>query len=110
MQEPVNLTNLRSMIDGDAEMEKALFEEFFSSFAAGIEALQANCTNSDTEAWRKEAHALKGVALNLGAQNLGNLCKNGQDSYLGNAQTKEKILGDIREEYTKVKAFLQKLC
>ncbi len=42
MNTPVDLANLRSMTDGDTDMEKALFEEFFSSFEAGIGSLQAN--------------------------------------------------------------------
>jgi len=92
--EPVDLTNLRSMTDGDAEMEKALFEEFFSSFEAGMASLQKNI--GDAEAWEKEAHALKGVALNLGAMELGGLCKKAQEEPHADAGTKSGLLNSIQ--------------
>jgi len=108
MEAPVDLANLRDMIDGDKEMEKALFEEFFSSFEAGIAALQSS--SGDAEAWRKEAHALKGVALNLGAQTLGELCKNAQEAQHDPEKTKAAMVATIRAEYEQVKTFLQGLC
>lgn len=104
MNTPVDLTNLRSMTDGDKEMEKALFEEFFSSFKAGVAILQSSLEN--TEAWRKEAHALKGVALNLGAMELGELCKKGQDEPNADAAAKESLLKTIQSEYERVERFL----
>lgn len=107
MNEPVDLTNLRSMTDGDKEMEKALFEEFFSSFKVGMATLQANTENA--EAWRKEAHALKGVALNLGAMKLGELCKNGQDEPNADAAAKAELVKAIQVEYERVQQFLMNL-
>jgi HPt (histidine-containing phosphotransfer) domain-containing protein len=106
MNAPVDLTNLRSMTDGDREMEKALFEEFFSSFEAGIASLQANIGAAAAEAWRKEAHALKGIALNLGAMELGELCKKGQDEPGADVTAKEALLKTIQAEYDKVRQFL----
>lgn len=109
MSTPVDLTNLRSMTDGDQEMEKALFEEFFSSFEAGMASLQTNIEEAAAEAWRKEAHALKGIALNLGAMQLGELCKKGQDNHLSSSTAKQELIKQIQGEYDQVKSFLKTL-
>jgi len=108
MTAPVDLANLRSMTDGDAEMEKALFEEFFSSFEAGIASLQPNTGEAAAEAWRKQAHGLKGMALNLGAIQLGELCAKGQDEPHADANAKSELLKNIQAEYGRVKQFLLK--
>ncbi len=109
MSEPVDLTNLRSMTDGDVDMEKALFEEFYSSFEARIEILQKSLEKDTAEAWRSNAHALKGISLNLGANNLGALCKQGQDGMHMNEDEKSDLLKKIELEYAEVKNFLQNL-
>ncbi len=109
MTTPVDLTNLRSMTDGDAEMEKALFDEFFSSFEAGIVALRANIEEAAAETWRKQAHALKGMALNLGAIKLGELCKKGQEEPNADGNAKSSLLKNIEAEYAQVQEFLKKL-
>lgn len=109
MNTPVDLTNLRSMTDGDAGMEKALFEEFISSFEAGIKALEGNVNPEAAEAWRKQAHSLKGTSLSLGAMALGELCKRGQDEAQADASAKNALLKDIKAEYEKVRRFLEAL-
>jgi HPt (histidine-containing phosphotransfer) domain-containing protein len=103
---PVDLANLRSMTDGDSEMEKALFDEFYTSFEAGITSLQRHMETGAAEAWRKEAHALKGIALNLGAEQLSLLCKNAQEASGAENKFKEALLKDISTEYGHVKKFL----
>ena len=109
MDQPVDLTNLRSMTDGDAEMERLLFQEFYSAFENGIQRLEVSFTDAQAETWRKESHALKGVALNLGAAKLGQLCKNGQDSYMAPGAEKQDLLQDIKGEYARVKEYLSLL-
>src|SRR4051812_42915758 len=109
MTVPVDLTNLRTMTDGDMEMEKELFKEFYTSFETGMGTLQAHCDGESSEAWRKEAHALKGIALNLGADKLGALCKTGQDDYQAATAAKKEMLQNIQVEYALVKQFMQKL-
>jgi HPt (histidine-containing phosphotransfer) domain-containing protein len=105
----VDLTDLRSMTDGDKEMEIALFQEFYSSSEASIQALAAQCTDGQNEAWRSVAHALKGTSLNLGAKALGDLCKKAQENPAASAAEKKTLLGAIQSEYAKVKAFLEKV-
>lgn len=109
MQEAVDLTNLRSMTDGDVEMEKLLFEEFFSSFEDGIASLQNNLENDVAEIWRKQAHSLKGISLNLGAMELGELCKRAQDEFNAGTDMKGELLKNIVAEYGRVRQFLIEL-
>ncbi len=109
MSDPVDLANLRSMTDGDVDMEKILFEEFFSSFNSSISVLQENFGEGATETWRKESHALKGISLNLGAMNLGELCKKAQDESDASADAKGELLKDIKTEYEMVRLFLMNL-
>ena len=86
-----------------------LFKEFFSSFEAGIAALQASCSDKAAETWRTQSHALKGIALNLGAMKLGDLCKKGQDEPHAAQEAKGELLKNILDEYERVKVFLQKV-
>lgn len=109
MSEPVDLDNLRSMTDGDAEMEKALFDEFFSCFDSALDQMQNNYGEDKAEDWRKEAHALKGISLNLGATQLGELCKAAQDEFMACADYKDGILKKIRTEYQVVRNFINNL-
>ena len=109
MQEAVDLTNLRSMTDGDVEMERLLFEEFFSSFEDGIASLQNNIKDDTAETWRRQAHSLKGIALNLGAMELGELCKKAQDEPNASTDTKSELLEKITFEYGRVHQFLRNL-
>ncbi len=107
MTNPVDLTNLRSMTDGDPEMEKELFAEFCSSTEACIATLKGNCTEGANEAWRSSAHALKGTAINLGAEELSALCKRAQEGMAASAAEKQQMLETLMQEYARVKTFLQ---
>jgi HPt (histidine-containing phosphotransfer) domain-containing protein len=107
MSDPVNLSDLREMTDGDTEMEKILFEEFFSSADICLKELSANCLDGENESWRTNAHALKGIAINLGAAQLGELCKQAQENHGFSATQKQEILTEIQTEYQKVEAFLK---
>jgi len=109
MNEPVNLTNLREMTDGDVEMEKMLFEEFFSSSEECILLMGNNCEDGENEGFRSSAHALKGTAINLGAETLSNLCKYAQENYTASSAEKQTMIDNIKEEYHKAKAFLQEI-
>ena len=106
MVDPVDLANLRSMTDGDVEMEHALFGEFFKAFDHGIAALQSSLA-ADAEEWRKTAHALKGISLNLGAMALGSYCTQAQNESTASASAKTALLEQMRSEYGRVHAFLR---
>jgi HPt (histidine-containing phosphotransfer) domain-containing protein len=95
------------MTEGDPELEKALFDEFYASFEKGINALRMSSEPAAAEKWRQEAHALKGIALNLGADHLGALCKQAQEEYNVDPTAKSALLARIEHEYQAVQKFLK---
>ncbi|MBV8938653.1 MAG: Hpt domain-containing protein [Alphaproteobacteria bacterium] len=107
MKAPVDLTNLREMTGGDGALEQTLFEEFYVYFEGGIRALQSACAAGADEEWRKQMHALKGIALNLGAYPLSELCKQAEENYLSPRALKERMIPAIHTEYKRVSDFLK---
>lgn len=107
--DPVDLTNLRDMTDGDEELERTLFEEFFRSSEKNLTTLRASTQNADQEAWRTTAHAFKGISLNLGAMYLGGLCCTAQEESASSSERKAELLSEIDVEYHIVKRFLADL-
>jgi len=105
-QPAVDLTNLRAITDGDRDLEKTLFEEFIISFDRGLNGLRASCEENASAAWRTHAHSLKGIAVNLGGMELGELCKIAQDNYTAASALKMETVEKITKEYQKVKEFL----
>lgn len=106
MAQPVDLRNLREITDGDAEMEKELFKEFIKTADSYIVILGELLNADKNELWRTTAHAFKGLALNLGATNLGELCKKAQENNTASLQDKTSMLEAIRQEYAGVNDFL----
>ena len=105
----VDLKNLREMTDGDPEMERELFAEFISSFESELAQLRANQADSASETWRRRAHALKGIAFNLGAMRLGELCKQAQETPPSNPEAKADLLTNITAEFEDVRSYLGEL-
>lgn len=107
MNSSVDLTDLRSMTDGDAEMERALFAAFYASSEAAFNLMTDHCTDGPDEVWRANAHAIKGSAYNLGAKALGDLCRQAQENPGASRHEKQALLEKIASEYAAVKAILQ---
>ena len=106
MSQPVDLTNLREMTDGDKDLETALFQEYFSSSEKLLDELNQAIASDNVEEWRRAAHALKGTSYNLGAQKLGDYCKAAQEGNLAPKSEKETLYETIASEYELVKYYL----
>ncbi len=109
INDSIDLTNLHEMTGNDAALEKELFDIFLSSGAESIAAMRSSYQPEAAEQWRKAAHALKGTSLNLGAERLGKLCKEGQDNADASPEQKQQMLAAIEAEYARVEAFLQNI-
>jgi len=104
----VDLANLRDMIGNDKDLEKELFEEYYSSSAQLLDELKNFYKQeSDSESWKKSAHAFKGIAHNLGATHLGELCKQAQDGMALPSNEKKILLEKIESENNKVTEYLK---
>ena len=108
MTESVDLTNLREMTGGDKDLERELFQEFFSSSQKLLDQLHEALTSDNLEAWRAGAHALKGTAYNLGATPLGDLCKKAQENFDTLGEDKKELLKLMRDAYAQTKVFLER--
>jgi HPt (histidine-containing phosphotransfer) domain-containing protein len=109
MTESVNLDNLHDMTGGDAEIEKELFNVYLGSAEECLNALRQSTSEGQQEVWRTQAHAWKGMSLNLGAEPLGKLCAEAQMGHTLPEDDKKKLLAQIEEEFGRVKAFLAPL-
>lgn len=109
MTDPVDLTHLRELTGGDREMEERLFELFCASSEECIQTLEQNCTDGENMDWRKQAHALKGSAVNIGANSLGTACAEAQEAFSASSSDKTTLLQSIKAEYQKTRDFLKKV-
>lgn len=107
MTEPVTLENLREMTGGDRDLEKELFDVYLTSSDECLKALEENQGAGQEDTWRTQAHAWKGMSLNLGAETLGKLCAEAQANPMATAEEKAKLLSAIKIAYDEVKAFLK---
>lgn len=97
----IDFSNLREFTDGDVELELGLFEEFIHASSRFIDILRDLVHEGDIEIWRKEAHGLKGIALNLGAGDLGELARQAQE-FSGSTPEKQDLFRRIEAEHKKV--------
>jgi HPt (histidine-containing phosphotransfer) domain-containing protein len=106
-EQTVDLSNLRSVTDGDKELERELFEQFIMESGKLVTNLKSLCnSDADNESWRRTAHALQGISLNLGAETLGGLGRIGQDEFSAGAGRKQELVEKITLEYSRVVDFL----
>ncbi len=73
MNAVLNMHNLRDIIDNDKVLEAELVRNFHACYYTCIADLEASMHSNNPVQWRNAAHALKGVASNLGAEQLSAL-------------------------------------
>lgn len=103
---PVNLIQLRELIDGDHNLEKRLVGLFIKSSEENLNYLELICNDDEDLEWRNNAHSLKGAACNIGADKLSDICAKAQERYNMSAKDKKIIASIVRKEYNIVKDFL----
>lgn len=102
MQAPVNFDNLRDITGGDTEQEASLFASFLTTAHHCMENLRAAFAAADEVGWRHQAHAFKGVCMNMGAGHLSELCGQAQMDWRASTEEKSITLQNIENEYTRV--------
>jgi len=103
MEPPVNFDNLRNITGGDASVEATLFGFFFESAEECMQKLHEALAANDESAWRQNAHAFKGICLNLGALPLGALCSQAQGDFRATAEEKQAMILAIESEFLRVR-------
>ena len=107
---PVDLTNLRAIIDGDVELEQELFDDYVNGVEEAIGILEVQYDNADGKIWKEKSHFLKGISRNLGAARMAEICALSEEMYDASQKEKTKILQDIENEYRIVKEHLLNEC
>ncbi|MFA5040212.1 MAG: ATP-binding protein [Bdellovibrionales bacterium] len=105
---PVDLTMLRTLTGGDAEVEKELMKTFVDQSDKNLNALKEYCSaNGECKPWMEAAHMLKGGSGSIGAEELRHFCSDAQ-LYSGDSAGRHALLEKIEKEYARVKEHLKK--
>ncbi len=111
MVEVLNMDNLRDIIDHDKELERELINNFHTCYQLCMNELEAGIANHDNVLWRNAAHALKGIAFNLGAQDLGELSLKAEQACEVPYPEKLRMLEALKQSYAAVNLALKhKVC
>lgn len=102
----VDLTQLRSISDGDVELEKHLLQIFTAQSDENMQTLLQEYEKGNLQSWQKSAHMFKGGALGIGATALANLCSQAQH-FNGTTVEQYMLLMKIGSEYATVKNYLK---
>lgn len=89
----LNLEQLREMGMGDAEFIRELADMMVDDSRTRLENMKQAHQQQDWQALGKEAHSLKGAALNVGAEVLAEMCAEAEKTarYDGNPVSLEAI-------------------
>ncbi len=97
-EEPVNLGKMFEEFQGDKDFVLEVIEDFISDVAGQIISIEKALEECDSEKIRKEAHAVKGGALNICADALANVAYEletaGRSGDLDNGYTRFNTLKD----------------
>src|SRR5262249_1596572 len=99
---PLDLTRLRAITDGDADLERTLFGLFGDTMRRCCAGLAEHVEGAQ---WQALAHELKGAAANMGAMALTDLCAAAEKTQ--GKEQRRRMLVQIEEECSNVRAFLQ---
>lgn len=100
--EPIDFNLLRNLTGGDAALEKELLKVFMESADECLNGLRLALAQNDDALWKQHAHAFKGIGLNLGAHNLGQLCRTAQEDYHAIPDDKHAMLRVIEDEMASI--------
>lgn len=109
--DPINITDLRAMLEDDRETEALLltmFQESVEATLAELTALDlAHPQTEDAARWKALMHKIKGAALNIGAPSLSALTLQGENnSDALSAAEKAALLQDITASYSEIRNFI----
>lgn len=109
MKPVVDLSIFHEMTGSDLVLERKLFKVFFESSTQCLAIMQANWHRNGEQAWRQQAHAFKGLCLNIGAGHLAQLCEKAQNCDAEKPEKKLKLLKSIQNEFGQVRQYLEKI-
>jgi len=103
----IELSALKAYMDDEEEL-KDYIEIFIRQSDETIEVLRNHCQGGEGDTWVKAAHKLQGGASMIGAEKLGNLCRQAQDPKVSGANSREDLFKKIELSYNETKENLYK--
>jgi len=104
---PINISHIELFTEGNIDEEIELFNIFLEQAETSLQELDNAFINKDELNWKKVAHRMKGSSMNLGADNLSNLCKIAEFGFEENPDAKLEMLEEIKESFNEVKDFIK---
>lgn len=111
MKMQVNISRIEEIVGDDVEMKKTLLEMFLNTCDRVITTLQKSLGLSGAEVnkiWAEATHELKGAAMNLGFEELGNHCGKVEKAQLS-VEQKNEAINIYKTARDDVKAILKSL-
>lgn len=106
MNAVLDMTNLRDIIDDDKVLEAELVRNFHACYRTCVVDMEDSLHSNNPVQWRNAAHALKGVALNLGAEQLSALSYEAELASTQSLTHKAPLLAGIKAAYSDVEQAL----
>jgi HPt (histidine-containing phosphotransfer) domain-containing protein len=98
----VNFEILHTITGNDSVVEAELLDVFLVSMEESIAGLRDAYHKGENSAWKGYAHAMKGVAMNLGAEQLGEMCRHAQEFFMAPHDEKTSMLQSVEGELMRV--------
>ncbi len=101
---PDALERLRELAGDDSgDFLIDLFEEFFTTSRELVDEMTTHQASADLDALKKSSHALKGAALNLGANTLAAICKEGEQAARASKDPGATWIARLEAEFARVR-------
>lgn len=68
-------TRIDDLVGGDAALKKEFLELYFATYQKVMNDCKKAYEKNDQRAWHDAVHELKGSSMNLGFEEMSNLCK-----------------------------------
>ncbi len=100
MAHPDSFANLELITGGDPVLDIELLVSFLVTSREYVTNMAHAHKSDDADMWNREAHALKGGAFNLGADELGEMCQAAQSE--AKSPRRGEILEKIQKEFARL--------
>lgn len=107
---PADLEKLRQNMQCDDDFIKEIAEMFIVQVDTQLKKLEKECKDGENEAWVDVAHALKGTAAGIYAEDMRKLCAEAQKLVNAEKAQRERMLEEISAASELVRNYLYKVC
>ena len=103
----IDLATLHNISRRDRRVESELIQLFLEDVEDCLTLLRHSCAPEFRDLWREQAHALRGISANFGAQELARLSECALNKINGDYEQKITLFRELDGEYRNVKKLLR---